>query len=83
MPLKTEDVSLNGAGVAVHHPLDPLTAGEITEVTRILQDHFQWGADLRVETIDINEPAKEVVRHYDSRNCAAAAGALSCVSSAG
>ncbi len=64
MALKTEDVSLNGAGVAVRHPLDPLTAGEISEVTRILQDHFQWGEDLRVETIDIHEPGKEIVRHY-------------------
>ncbi len=64
MTLKTEDVSLNGASTAVSHPLDPLTAGEITEVTRILHEHFQWGADLRVETIDIHEPAKDVVRRY-------------------
>ena len=64
MTLKTEEVSLNGAGLAVRHPLDPLTAAEITEVTRILEDHFQWGEDLRVETIDIEEPAKDVVRHY-------------------
>ena len=68
MPLKTEGVSTNGTGVAVHHPLDPLSAGEITEVTRILHDHFQWGPNLRVETIDINEPAKDVVRHYDPKN---------------
>ena len=64
MALKTEDVSVNGAGVSIHHPLDPLTAGEITAVTRILQDHFQWGEDLRVETIDIAEPDKESVRRY-------------------
>ncbi len=68
MPLKTEGVSTNGTGVAVHHPLDPLSAAEITEVTRILHDHFQWGPNLRVETIDINEPAKDVVRHYDPKN---------------
>jgi primary-amine oxidase len=71
MPLKAEDVSLNGSGVAVHHPLDPLTAAEITKVTRILEDHFQWGKDLRVETIDINEPAKDVVRHYDPKTAPA------------
>jgi primary-amine oxidase len=65
MDLKVDKVSVNGAGAAVHHPLDPLTAAEITEVTRILHQHFQWGADLRVETIDIHEPAKEAVRHYD------------------
>src|SRR6202046_675333 len=68
MPLKTEDVSLNGSSVAVHHPLDPLTAGEITEVTCVLEDHFQWGKDLRIETIDVNEPAKDVVRHYDPKH---------------
>src|ERR1700728_1622406 len=69
MPLKTEDTSLNGTGVAAsHHPLDPLTAGEITEVTRVLQDHFQWGPNLRVETIDINEPSKDLVRNYDPKN---------------
>ncbi len=64
MGLKTEDVSLDRAGLTISHPLDPLTAAEITEVTRILQDHFQWGPDLRVETIDIHEPAKDVVRNY-------------------
>ena len=64
MGLQTEDVSLDRAGLTIRHPLDPLTAAEITAVTRILQDHFQWGPDLRVETIDIHEPAKDVVRHY-------------------
>jgi primary-amine oxidase len=65
MDLKVNEVSLNGSGVAVSHPLDPLTAGEITQVARILHEHFQWGADLRVETIDVHEPAKDVVRNYD------------------
>src|ERR1700689_3361305 len=64
MGLQTEDVSLDRAGLTTSHPLDPLTAAEITAVTRILQDHFQWGPDLRVETIDIHEPAKDVVRNY-------------------
>jgi primary-amine oxidase len=64
MGLQTEDVSLDRAGLTISHPLDPLTAAEITAVTRILQDHFQWGPDLRVETIDIHEPAKDVVRNY-------------------
>src|ERR1700733_780978 len=68
MVLKTEGVSTNGTGVAVHHPLDPLTAGEITAVTRILHDHFQWGPNLRVETIDAHEPAKDVVRDYNPKN---------------
>ncbi len=66
-----KDVSVNGAGIAISHPLDPLTAGEITAVTRILQDHFQWGEDLRVETIDIAEPDKDSVRQYAPENAPA------------
>ena len=55
---------MSGGGLAVSHPFDPLTAVEIVAVTRILEDHFQWGEDLRVETIDIQEPDKDKVRHY-------------------
>ena len=46
------------------HPLDPLSALEITRATAIIQAHFPWGNDLRVETIDIEEPDKEVVRGH-------------------
>src|SRR5271169_3754873 len=49
---------------AVGHPLDPLTAAEIARTTAIIQAHFPWGNDLRVETIDIEEPAKDVVRNH-------------------
>ena len=44
------------------HPLDPLGAAEIAQAVTAIRDHFAWGDDLRVETIDIDEPAKEVVR---------------------
>jgi primary-amine oxidase len=46
------------------HPLDPLTASEIARAAAIIQQHFPWGADLRVETIDIEEPPKDLVRAY-------------------
>ena len=46
------------------HPLDPLTAREIARATAIIRAHFPWGDDLRVETIDIDEPAKEFVRNH-------------------
>ncbi len=53
------------AGVApASHPLDPLTAAEIARAAAIIRAHFDWGADLRVETIDIDEPAKDVVRGH-------------------
>jgi primary-amine oxidase len=50
--------------IAPSHPLDPLTAGEIRRATEIIQAHFPWGDDLRVETIDIEEPDKAVVRNH-------------------
>ncbi len=46
------------------HPLDPLSAPEIARATAIIQAHFPWGDDLRVETIDIEEPEKEFVRDH-------------------
>src|ERR1700733_7885901 len=46
------------------HPLDPLSAVEIARAVTTNRDHFAWGDDLRVETIDIDEPAKEMVRSY-------------------
>ena len=46
------------------HPLDPLTAREIARATAVIRAHFPWGDDLRVETIDIDEPAKEFVRNH-------------------
>src|SRR5277367_1728669 len=52
---------------AVHveaHPLDPLTAPEIARATAIIQVHFPWGGDLRVETIDIEEPEKDLARNH-------------------
>ena len=44
------------------HPLDPLSTAEIQRAATIIRDHYAWGDDLRVETIDVDEPAKDVVR---------------------
>jgi len=46
------------------HPLDPLSAAELTRAASIIREHFDWGEDLRVETIDLDEPAKDVVRGH-------------------
>ena len=51
-------------GSEVTHPLDPLTAAEISRAGEVIRAHFGWGEDLRVETIDIDEPPKEVVRNF-------------------
>jgi primary-amine oxidase len=46
------------------HPLDPLSAAELTRAAALIRAYFDWGADLRVETIDLDEPAKDVVRGF-------------------
>ena len=46
------------------HPLDPLSTEEIRRVAAVIRENFDWGDDLRVETIDVEEPAKELVRKH-------------------
>jgi primary-amine oxidase len=46
------------------HPLDPLSADEIARAAALIRKRFDWGADLRVETIDLDEPSKELVRDF-------------------
>ena len=46
------------------HPLDPLSAAEIAQAAIVIRDRYRWGDDLRVETIDIDEPPKDQVRGY-------------------
>lgn len=46
------------------HPLDPLDAAEIARAAAIIREHYRWGDDLRVETIDVAEPDKTTVRAY-------------------
>ena len=38
--------------VAPMHPLDPLSAAEVETAADIIREHFEFGEDLRVETID-------------------------------
>src|ERR1700684_4592006 len=45
-------------------PLDPLSAAQIARAVTTIRDHFAWGDDLSVETIDVDEPAKEGVRSH-------------------
>ena len=50
--------SLTEAIADVAHPLNPLSAREIARAAEIIRAHFPWGDDLRVETIDIEEPPR-------------------------
>jgi primary-amine oxidase len=46
------------------HPLDPLSHAELARAAALIRTHFGWGEDLRVETIDLDEPSKDSVRDY-------------------
>lgn len=54
----------HGSSTAAVHPLDPLSAAEIGKAAAIIRDRYGWGEDLRVETIDVDEPAKDLVRGF-------------------
>jgi len=56
----------SGDDTTAAHPLDPLSAAEIGQAAIIIRDRYQWGDDLRVETIDIDEPSKDCVRDHQS-----------------
>jgi primary-amine oxidase len=58
----TSQTADGASGVA--HPLDPLDAVEIAKASSIIRQHYSWGDDLRVETIDIAEPDKATVRGH-------------------
>ena len=51
---------------SVLHPLDPLTSEEIVEASSILKAQRQLGAQIRFETIVLQEPAKEAVLGYQA-----------------
>jgi primary-amine oxidase len=46
------------------HPLDPLSAGEISRVTAILARDRDVGPGWRIGSIELREPAKEVARDH-------------------
>ena len=64
MDVNLHEPAVSRAAATATHPLDPLTAHEIARVATIVRAHFQWGEDLRVETIDLDEPAKDIVRGH-------------------
>ena len=64
MDVKTCHTRPEATGTSFFHPLDPLSAAELIRAAQLIRDHFDWGDDLRVETIDLDEPPKDVVRTY-------------------
>ncbi len=61
--VSTDSAPPPGAG-PFRHPLDPLSSHEISRAAAIIRLEFDWGDALRVETIDLDEPSKEIVRSY-------------------
>ena len=64
MALRLEDGHSAGTKTEAAHPLDPLSAQEITRASGIVRAHFEPGTQLHFETIDLEEPAKEIVRAF-------------------
>jgi primary-amine oxidase len=53
-----------GAGAAVRHPLDPLTAGEISRAAAIVRAERGVGDRWRIASIELREPAKAELRGF-------------------
>jgi primary-amine oxidase len=64
MALRLEDQIAPPADPVARHPLDPLSGAELAAAAAAIRDHFGFGDELRVETIDLDEPAKERVRAF-------------------
>jgi primary-amine oxidase len=54
------------AGAEVTHPLDPLTAGEIGQVTAIVRRQHAAGPGWRLASIELAEPGKEELAAFAS-----------------
>ncbi len=62
--LRILEPSSPGHAVEYEHPLDPMSSAEISRTSAILREHFGFGDDIRFETIELVEPAKDVVRGF-------------------
>ena len=51
---------------ATAHPLDPLSAVELTQARDILAREHGFGPGWRIASIELREPAKDVVRRFSS-----------------
>ena len=49
---------------SILHPLEPLVAEEIAAAVRILRTEKELGESIRFVSVNLNEPAKEIVLHY-------------------
>ena len=50
-------------GVGVAHPLDPLSRAEISRAVSILKDGQAAAESFRFISVELREPAKELLRH--------------------
>ncbi|WP_035485230.1 primary-amine oxidase [Geminicoccus roseus] len=64
MALRLEETLATAAMALPDHPLDPLSAAEISAASALVRAHFEQDPSLLFETIDLEEPAKEVVRSH-------------------
>ena len=58
-----KNVAMQAAAGAIH-PLDPLSGEELVAAAAVVRAEFDFGPDLLFETIELCEPAKNVVREF-------------------
>lgn len=59
-----EIMNTSASGRAILHPLEPLTAGEIAEVTRVVRMNEGLSPHFRFISVTLHEPPKELVRTF-------------------
>jgi primary-amine oxidase len=64
MALRTDEIAVASGAAAHAHPLDPLSASEMTAASVLVREHFKLGDKLMFESLDLVEPSKEVVRNF-------------------
>src|SRR5439155_3323973 len=56
------------ACTGLHHPLEPLTADEITTTVKILREGKQLGKTIRFVSVVLKEPTKEYVKRFSANS---------------
>jgi primary-amine oxidase len=59
-------IAISSPRSGLHHPLEPLTADEITMTVKILREGKQLGKTIRFVSVVLKEPSKEYVKRFSA-----------------
>jgi primary-amine oxidase len=69
---------VTGGRITATHPLEPLTAEEIAAAVGILRDQREPGDRLRISSVALEEPPKDVVRSFHAGDHVPRAARITC-----